>query len=525
MFKKVLIFLLFCLSISGAGQADDENLPLFNVISLDSNDEEISPIEQEVILEYESDDKDEYIEADTVDNPEDNFFDPTGNGASLLDTQQEISSPVKLDINPSKTVELNLEKALSTALKYNLSRRIVAETVKRDKWRFWDSTSSLLPNTSFDFNVVERSGGSSFSNSAGTAINRGENYLATFGIRESLSLPSIFGSIASYNDWMTNNKFLDLNSQELLRQTANQYYEVIRNRSELAVRIEAYQKAQENLVLNEALLEGGVGTRFSVIQAQTQLSDNELALLSQQSTARIAELRLFVLLNYPLEANLRLSESTVEKKTLISPDEPIESLVQFAFNHRPDIKRRYLAYKASQKRVAQAATEFAPSLSASFTTSSNTSTFGSSLEPSNISQFQTSAIGLNLTQRGFGLGQVSAINRQRAESRQANLEMEQEILEVESQVRDAFLRSQSTEQQIKSAEKQVNAAIEGLELARVRLKNGVGTNIDLIDSQRTFVNAWINKVRAIVQYNQSQVDLLRAIGNISIKRLNTNLEE
>ncbi len=461
------------------------------------------------------------IESNSTNNFNNGFADALFIDSSLSGAEQSMLVPVRLDANGDRILDLSLEKALSLAAKFNLNQKAIRQTVNRDKWRFTNSFSRLLPDASFDYNVIDRGGGSSFSSSAGTNINRGSNFLATFGIRETLSLPNIFGTVASYHDWMSTEQFLDATNQELLRQTANQYYEVMRSRSELAVRIEAYKKAKENLELNDELLAGGVGTKFSVIQARTQLSENKLALLAQQATARIAEIQLLALLNYPLETNLKLQENSISRNELISSSDSIESLVDFALNNRPDIKRRYMALKASNSRVWQAGSELAPTLNASYTTSSNTTNLGSSLSPGKIDDFTTAAVGVNWTLRGMALGQASSIFIQKSERGQVNFELQQEILQAELQVRDAYLRSQSAKQQIDAADEQVQAAVEGLELARIRLKSGVGTNIDLIDSQRTYVNAWINKVRATIQYNQAQVDLLRYIGNINVPRLVT----
>ena len=77
-------------------------------------------------------------------------------------------------------------------------------------------------------------------------------------------------------------------------------------RGELAVRIEAVRQANIQLKLNEKLDEAGVGTRFSVLQAKEQLAENELALIAQQSNARIAEIQLLNTLNMPLGTDLRL---------------------------------------------------------------------------------------------------------------------------------------------------------------------------------------------------------------------------
>jgi outer membrane protein TolC len=163
---------------------------------------------------------------------------------------------------------------------------------------------------------------------------------------------------------------------------------------------------------------------------------------------------------------------------------------------------------------------FAPSVSASIGTTSFARSATQSLDPGRIDDLRTATVSVDWPVLvGLGLNQISSINQKRAESRQASLEIANEKLQVDGQVRDAFLRSQSAEKQIKSAEKQLGASTEGIKLARIRLQNGVGTNIDLIDTQRNYVNALVNKVRATIQYNQAQVDLLRAIGLISVNSI------
>jgi outer membrane protein TolC len=56
-------------------------------------------------------------------------------------------------------------------------------------------------------------------------------------------------------------------------------------------------------------------------------------------------------------------------------------------------------------------------------------------------------------------------------------------------------------------------------LARVRLANGVGTNIDVINAQRDFITALVNKANAIITFNLAQVQLLHDTGLISVETL------
>ncbi|MDX1918512.1 MAG: TolC family protein [Candidatus Caenarcaniphilales bacterium] len=437
----------------------------------------------------------------------------------LLDRQNDILDPIELDVNPTRTLTLSLEKALLMAIKANIPQRILNETVYRDRWRFWSATSALLPDIFLNYRLINRTNNTS-PTSGGAALNSGSNAntlnQAGFSINYNLSAPEIFNAIATYYDWQTNVQFTGAGLQDTMRLTINRYYDVLRSRAELAVRIEAVKQARVQTELNERLERGGVGTKFAVLQAKTQLAENELALLNQQSLARIAEIALMNSIAVPLGTNLSLDESQLYKKTLVSPDYSIDELVKFAKSGRPDLARRKYAIKAAENRLIQSWTEILPSFTAEYFQTSSSPSFSPALDTRNYSQFRQSTLGLTMPiVRGGGLFYLSTINQRRAEFRQAKLELLNDQFNIEQQVRESFLRTKSTEKQILAAERQLNAATEAIKLARVRLQTGIGTNIDLIDAQRNYVNALVNKVRAVIEYNQSQVDILRSTGQIS----------
>lgn len=433
----------------------------------------------------------------------------------------DILDPIELDVDSNAILDLSIQRALVLGLQQNLPQRIIDETVIRDKWRFWGTFSGLLPDVFGSYNLLSsgRPPAASSQQAIGNNFLSGISHRSQLGVSYNLAPSEIFSTLASYYDWMANSSFQSSSLQDLMRQITNQYYDVMRARGELAVRIEAVKQAKIQLGLNEKLEQAGVGTKFAVLQAREQMAENELALLSQQSSARIAEIQLLTTLNMPLGTDIRLEENEIFRRTLVSPDYPMGELVDLAMTHRPDIRRRQFAFKAARKRVVRSVADaFTPTFGVQASTARIERGFTRSLDVDfdRDTNFKSVSFQVNMPiLTGLGLGQISPINEQRALSRQAGLELENEMLQIEAQVRDAFLRSQSADKQIEAADRQLSASTEGIKLARIRLQNGVGTNIDLIDTQRNYVNSLVNKVRAIVEYNQAQVDLLRSIGLIS----------
>ena len=119
----------------------------------------------------------------------------------------------------------------------------------------------------------------------------------------------------------------------------------------------------------------------------------------------------------------------------------------------------------------------------------------------------------------FGVPSIAAVNAARANARIALLNSNQALINVFQQVRESYLNSQTAERQIEVADKAVISSTEELRLSRVRLANGVGTNIDVINAQRDFITALVNKANAIITFNLAQVQLLHDTGLISVETL------
>jgi outer membrane protein TolC len=86
---------------------------------------------------------------------------------------------------------------------------------------------------------------------------------------------------------------------------------------------------------------------------------------------------------------------------------------------------------------------------------------------------------------------------------------------VTSEVRRSYLQSLKTDRKIEEAVAQVRSANEELRLAQLRFQNGVGRNIDVLKAQQDYTSSLIEKARAIVNFNNAQIDLLHDTGLIS----------
>lgn len=380
----------------------------------------------------------------------------------------------------------------------------------------------------------------------------------------------MFGALSNLHTFRASrNQYRATINDALLNLTRN-YYELVRNQALLQIQTRAVEVSKAQVDLNRQLERAGTGTRFQVLQSETQLARDEQGLLTQEVDLRRAAIALATNLNLNATVNLLSVESEVRKVRLIDPSCDINRLINLAIINRPELKqfeelriaakrniqvaaaplypqfqffgsvagngqtltRQYGVSAPSLQAVPLAQTPTAQSViqtntvnsSASIVNASNVVPGGYTYVPAQVINRQvrqSTQIGVQVdwNYNSLGVPDLAAIQSARAVARQANLRVNQTVMNVYQQVRDSYLQSQTSERQIEVATKEVLSSAEELRLARVRLANGVGTNIDVINAQRDFTQALVRKADAIIQFNILQAQLLRDIGVISYDSL------
>jgi len=346
------------------------------------------------------------------------------------------------------------------------------------------------------------------------------------------------------------------------------YYNLVNNQALLQIQTRAVEVSRAQVTLNKQLETAGTGTRFQVLQSESQLARDEQNLLTQEVLLRNSAIDLATTLNLNAAVNFLSVEQEVRKVRLIDPSVDINRLIAIAILNRPELKQyeelRIAARRAIQVAAAPLFPQFqmfgnifgngatigdshitspasfspvplaapapAPPLvipgltSASTVTSGPIVLAGEALQPAivrNRDMKVSYSIGFRFDWNlpGFGVPTIASSLAAKAQARGALLNSNQQLLYVLQQVRESYLNSQTAERFIEVADKGVISSAEELRLSRVRLANGVGTNIDVINAQRDFITALIQKANAIIQFNIAQAQLLHDTGVISVDTL------
>jgi outer membrane protein TolC len=132
------------------------------------------------------------------------------------------------------------------------------------------------------------------------------------------------------------------------------YTNLLLQRVLLQIFAKTVEADEEQLRLNRAAFNAGTGTRFAILQSESQLAADRQALLQQQVTARQAALALNLSLNFPMSINLIPIEETLTEASLFKSNVEVHSLIRDALHFNPSL-RQYEMFRLTAARNVQLA--------------------------------------------------------------------------------------------------------------------------------------------------------------------------
>ncbi|MDX2271115.1 MAG: TolC family protein [Cyanobacteriota bacterium] len=287
---------------------------------------------------------------------------------------------------------------------------------------------------------------------------------------------------------------------------ASAYYDLQNSNAQVAINQAAVANSEASLKDAQVREQAGLGTRFDVLQAETELANNQQSLISAQNTQQLSRRRLAELLNFA-------SPTDVTATDPIQPfgawDLSLEETIVAAFANRQalEVQRRTLQRAKDQAINALAANKPQVSLFATFDT-------GYNLQIDDSFDVGYSA-GANFSVTYFDGGAAAAQKRGfDVDGDIAISQFDQARNEIQRGVEDAFLTLNSSREQIESSKTAIVSAEESLRLARLRFQAGVGTQTDVISAETALTRARGNLSSAIIGYNRALSQLQRAIGEL-----------
>ncbi len=452
---------------------------------------------------------------------------------SLLAIGSQKLPPIRLEATYNQS--LTLKEALQQALSLNLPIKISADLYRSKRALFLGTTGRLLPDLSMTYRAQN-----TYQYGERLLTNKTGNTTLTWAYFQGGRVVS--GIFEGYYNAKAAKADYKASINDVLLETYRNYNEVLLNQAILKVRVKSLETSRANLDFTKKQFDAGTGTKFAVMQSETQLASDLQNLVTQQIATRRAAIALSVTLNAPIDTNLLPEETLMGKLFIIDPKLNANDWTKIAVVNRPELKSleaQRLAARAAIPKAASALMPVAqiyvsPSNSKINIAGGSTST-GNSSAGVNISTSGTGAssigvggvagrsvsLGTSLSWNLLGLGvpDIANVESNRMLARRVMNQYNQRVLLVAQEVHNFFLELQGAEQQIDITTENVIASREALRLASRRLQLGNGTNLELIQAQQNYVEALTKQIRAYIDHRNAQAQILRNTGSISIDTL------
>lgn len=293
----------------------------------------------------------------------------------------------------------------------------------------------------------------------------------------------------------------------LTTQVAQQYFSLVSLDAQEAAIRRVLAGRQERLALNRKQLEGGVISEYDIhqIEADVDAVQSQLASIIQVRDKQESALTLLLGRSPRDVMSGELHRGSPSLPVASVPDGlPAELLLR-----RPDLKDAEQRLVALNARIGAARAQFFPSITlTSYLGSESVALANMFTGPSGIFQFAA-----NISQPIFNAIRVGhLVDVAEARRDQAVIQYKQAVASAFADVRNALSEQESARQVLASETRRSETLAQAYKQADLRYQAGISSRLELLDVERNYLQAQLNRLDAERAQRSAVADLFKALG-------------
>ena len=312
--------------------------------------------------------------------------------------------------------------------------------------------------------------------------------------------------------------------QRTMATAAVEYYQLVQSQADVVAAHDAAAEAEELLRFAKLRLKAGTAIPADVASAEAEVASRQQDILLALNRLYHNSTRLAQSLNLDPTVTLVPSVHALRANRLVRGSISIGALIALAVKYRPDLQQvRELVKAVRADGGAVAWGDLGPSLTTGYAVG------GIAGRYYNVPA-KGPAVSSNYSMHGFqnfqagggwqlGLSTFGDILTAKANDRIAAIRANKRLAEVEAQVVRAMQDSRTNSRLIPIAADQVRSAQYALNIIKVNYKAGTVTSLEVLVAESQIAQAKRDYARAIAHFNQSQIDIVRAVGLVSAKSI------
>lgn len=324
-------------------------------------------------------------------------------------------------------------------------------------------------------------------------------------------------------------------TQQIVTQTRLAYYNVLVAEEQLRLQESAVERLRENLEENRSRQRAGLVDEYDVMQVEVQLSNQEPQLIEAGYAVAQAYRQLRLVLGVPMELSLEAEGDLSTYNVLgtepesgengdlyhisnMNPYEFVnqEELINMAAGSRGDIRVLDKQNELQNREISAIKSRFLPTLSADYNLNWTASQAGNPVFfGTEDTRARSQTLGLTLSVPIFqGFQRNANLSIARIEKKDLEEQRRHTLLAAENEIESA---RENLDQSIETAtarEKALEQASEGYRRARVRLENGLGSQLDVTNAEQQLREAEVNYAQMVYDYLSAKANYDQAVGRV-----------
>lgn len=298
---------------------------------------------------------------------------------------------------------------------------------------------------------------------------------------------------------------------DMLLEVALAYLQLLSSLQEEAIAAATFENADRLAQLCAEFAESGLTPLDNSDRAATERAQRVTQLMRAREGVRVASAELVRLMSANQELPLAPRETGIAPVELVQPETPLRRLIATGLSQRPELQaNRSLVGEAVQRLNRERYAPLLPSLLLGVSyggmgggQGNFTGSAGDRLD------FDA---GLFWELRQFGVGDLARRDQARSRLDQSRWQQVQLMDLVAREITAAHAQVQTRRQQIEVAQAAVEFAVRSYRRNRQRIREGEGLPIEVLQSIQALDAARREYLQVLVDYNEAQFQLFRAIG-------------
>lgn len=298
---------------------------------------------------------------------------------------------------------------------------------------------------------------------------------------------------------------------DTLQSASLAYFELLRGQGKLASARRDLENARELVKLTEAFVLAGKGSRADIARARTEESTRRQMVVQTRLAMQVASAELARILRLDPETTLFGAEERLLPVEFLDNSVSLADHVQTGLQRRPEISEAQFRLDASSHRVrAEQMRPFMPHL----TVGTSAGGFGGGVnnefnQLNGRSDFDVLAVW---RVRNLGFGTQAEIEKSETLYQTAHHSLQKLRDTITTEITQVYYAIEAQRERISLAEISVKEATESLKQNKARIRGLEGLPLEMLQSVQAVAQANAALVDVVVDFNQSQVRMLRATG-------------